>query len=79
MILTMKKNPHKRIWSPMIGFIPKPHPVYTNSRIVRQNEYLIAMGELTGSNEGMELESLSNTCEQNMENVQYDEYELEYN
>ncbi len=66
-----------------LKLLPKrtPYPKCVTSSIVRQNEYLLDLCELSGSTEGTELESLRNAYEQNLGNLKYEEaeYELIYN
>jgi hypothetical protein len=68
-----KRKIGTRIYPPMTGYNPIPSVVYTDDTLVRRNEYLLAICEISGSMEGNELESLKDATEQDTGNLTYEE------
>ena len=67
------KVQHKRIYAPLTSYKPVPSEIHTDDNLVRRNEYLLAICEISGSMEGNELESLRNAAEENMGTYAYEE------
>lgn len=72
-----KKTPlSKKGWHyPKEGWPVVPSQMFTDDVIVRRLEYLDAVNEMCGSNEGAELESLAHTTQQQVGAYLYEESE----
>lgn len=57
---------------------PVPSKIVTDDSLIRRNEYLLAVGEISGSMEGSELESLKNAADECMGTLAYEENFDEY-
>ena len=69
-----KKIAGRRVFPAMNAYAPIPSQITTNDSIVRQNEYLLAICEMSGSMEGNELESLKHATEEDMGTYIYEEF-----